>query len=88
MTKDKNGIVAREELSHEPPESLCEAPMPMAMVRLTFEEWAARSTGKFTVADADRSGTLTATEFATTRVVRKTRPPANCPPPSKVDDEG
>jgi hypothetical protein len=41
---------------------------------LSFEEYAAKAVTKFATADADHSGTLDATEFATTRVVRKVRP--------------
>lgn len=85
--KDKNGIVAREEYLTSRRKAYAKLDAN-GDGRLTFEECAARSTGKFAAADADRSGTLTATEFATTRMVRKRRPPANCPPPSKADDEG
>jgi hypothetical protein len=56
--------------------------------RLGFEEWAKKTTDKFAGADADKSKGLTRTEFATTRVVRKTRPKPNCPPPAQEDDEG
>ncbi len=33
---------------------------------LSFDEWAAKTITKFKVADADKSGTLTAAEYATT----------------------
>jgi hypothetical protein len=85
--KDRDGIVAREEYLASRRKAYVKLDANNDG-RLTFEEWASRSTGKFAAADADRSGTLTATEFATTRVVRKTRPIANCPPPGRADDEG
>lgn len=45
--------------------------------RLSFEEWAAKSIAKFTGADADKSGTLTRTEFTTTAPPRRA-PSARC----------
>ncbi|MFD1611231.1 EF-hand domain-containing protein [Sphingomonas tabacisoli] len=58
--------------------------------RLSFEEWAKKTIDKFGAADADKSKTLTRAEFATTKVVRKSRPKPNCPPqaPAKEEDEG
>ena len=44
--------------------------------KLSFEEWAVKTIGKFNDADADRSKTLTATEFATT--APKVKPKAAC----------
>lgn len=44
--------------------------------RLDFEEWAVTTSEKFAKADADRSGTLNAAEFLTTR--RKTKPKPKC----------
>lgn len=45
--------------------------------RLSFEEWATKSIAKFSGADADKSGTLTRTEFVAT--APKRRPPgARC----------
>ncbi|WP_313534633.1 EF-hand domain-containing protein [Sphingomonas sp.] len=61
--------------------------------KLSFEEWAAKSIGKFTGADADKSGTLTRTEFATTAPTRKV-PGSRCacgkpaPTPSPAAKEG
>jgi len=58
--------------------------------RLSFDEWAAKTTAKFATADRDGSGVLTRAEFATTRVVRRT--PArtaarcDCPAPAAGDD--
>ena len=48
--------------------------------RLTFEEWAKKTTDKFAKADADGSKVLSRTEFATTKIVRKTPPKRDCPP--------
>lgn len=44
--------------------------------RLDFEEWAVTTAEKFAKADADKSGTLDAAEFLTTR--RKTKPKPKC----------
>lgn len=60
---------------------------------LSFDEYAVKAEDKFAEADADRNGSLDAKEFATTRVVRKTKPKANCPPTRDeggkgADDEG
>lgn len=56
---------------------------------LGFDEWAAKAEAKFADADKDKTGVLTAAEFATTRVARKAKPRANCPPAEapKPDDE-
>lgn len=48
--------------------------------RLSFDEYSVKTIAKFSGADADRSGVLTPVEFATTRVIRKERPRAKCPP--------
>lgn len=45
---------------------------------LTFEEWAAATGDRFAKADADRSGELTRTEFATTAPKRKEAPKCKC----------
>jgi hypothetical protein len=55
--------------------------------RLSFDEWAKKTTDKFAAADADKSRALTRTEFETTKVVRKTRPRPNCPPPAPAREE-
>ena len=63
--KDKNGRIEREELL---------GPRRKAFAKLdangngtlSFEEWAVRSVEKFSGADKDRSGWLTAAEYATT----------------------
>lgn len=56
--------------------------------RLGFEEWAKKTTDKFAKADSDRSAVLTRAEFATTKIVRASRPQPNCPPPRSDADEG
>lgn len=56
--------------------------------RLSFEEWAKKTTDKFAKADADKSKALTRAEFATTKVVRKARPATKCPPPAREDEDG
>ncbi|MCD2323720.1 histidine kinase [Sphingomonas sp. IC-56] len=57
--------------------------------RLSFEEWAAKTTTKFTAADADRSGALTRTEFTTTAPKRKAKkPPCACKPAASAQDDG
>jgi hypothetical protein len=46
--------------------------------KLSFEEWAVRTTGKFASADKDRSNTLTRSEFATTAPKRTAKPACKC----------
>lgn len=48
--------------------------------RLSFEEWAIRTSTRFSGADKDKSGMLTRAEFATTAPKRRaqTRPGCNC----------
>ena len=59
---------------------------------LSFDEWAIKSETKFAVADKDKSGALTAPEFATTAVKRKPKRRLNCPPaetqPRQAEEEG
>jgi Ca2+-binding EF-hand superfamily protein len=57
--------------------------------RLSFDEWSLKTREKFAKADADKSGRLNRSEFATTAVVRKTKPKADCPParPAAPDEE-
>ena len=52
--------------------------------KLSFDEYAVKTVKKFTGADRDRTGALTAAEFLTTRVVRKSSPKGNCPPPLRA----
>lgn len=46
--------------------------------KLSFEEWAVRGITRFTDADADKSGTLNRTEFATTAPKRKAKAQPRC----------
>ena len=76
---DKNGAVSREEYlraRHKAFEKLD----TNGDGKLSFEEYAIKTTTKFAGADRDRNGVLNPVEFATTRVVRKTKPRMNCPP--------
>jgi len=45
---------------------------------LSFEEWAVATSDRFAGADADKSGDLTRTEFATTAPKRKPKPTCSC----------
>ena len=45
---------------------------------LTFEEWAVATGSRFAGADADKSGDLTRTEFATTAPKRAAKPTCSC----------
>ncbi len=57
--------------------------------RLSFDEWAVKTTGKFATADKGRDGALDTAEFATTAVPRKAAKQTNCPPAAPVAaDEG
>lgn len=56
--------------------------------RLSFEEWAAKTTTKFAQADNDRSGALTRTEFVATAPKRKAKKPAcACKPAASTQEE-
>lgn len=55
--------------------------------RLTFDEWARKTTDKFAKADTDKSKSLSRTEFATTKTIRKAAPVRACPPPREDGDE-
>lgn len=82
--KDRDGIIAREE--YLAPRRKAYAKLDVdGDGKLSFDEWAAKTVGKFTAADADRSNSLAPDEFATTRVVRKTTPIKDCPPPREED---
>ncbi len=59
--------------------------------RLGFEEWAIKTSTKFTEADRDKSGAMTPAEFATTAPKRRApRPNTPCPPatPKSESDDG
>lgn len=73
--KDEDGIITRVEMMEtrrKPFQKLD----TNGDGRLSFEEWAIGTAERFGKADADRSKTLTAAEFATTR--RETRPTPRC----------
>ncbi|WP_066794924.1 histidine kinase [Sphingomonas soli] len=56
--------------------------------KLGFDEWAAKTTARFTGADKDKSGTLTRAEFLTTAPKRKpAKPKCACPKPAAAAGE-
>lgn len=55
--------------------------------RLSFEEWAIRTTTKFATADKDKSRSLNRAEFATTAVKRKAPAPKRCACPPSASEE-
>jgi len=87
--KDKNGVVARAEYLAGRQKTFARLDVN-GDGRLSLDEYAVKAVQKFTAADRDRSGVLNAAEFATTRVVRKPKPKAKCPPmlraPAQADD--
>jgi hypothetical protein len=85
--KDKDGAITRDEYLASRRKAYAKLDTN-SDGRLSFEEWSAKTSGKFATADADRSGILTPTEFATTRVVRKSKPRPECPPTRREDDDG
>lgn len=89
--KDKNGSVGRDEYLLSRQKAFAKLDTN-GDGRLSFDEYAAKTVTKFAAADKDRNGGLNAAEFATTRVVRKAKPKAKCPPPmqapSQEDAEG
>jgi hypothetical protein len=88
---DRDGKVSREEYLATRRKAFARLDLNHDGV-LQFDEYGAKTEAKFAGADADKSGALDATEFATTRVVRKYKP--RCPPareaaPARDDaDEG
>lgn len=84
--RDKNGAIARGEFLYS---------RQRAFARLdangdgaiSFEEYAAKSSAKFAGADGDKSGVLDRREFATTRIIRKSKPRADCPPVSAAPSQ-
>ena len=54
--------------------------------QLSFDEWSVKAIDKFAGADRDKSGSLDATEFATTRIVRKAAAHCACPPAKEDTD--
>jgi EF hand len=89
--KDKNGIVGRDEYIVSRQKAFAKLDVN-GDGRLSFDEYAVKTVTKFAAADKDRNGGLNAAEFATTRVVRKAKPKAKCPPamqaPQGEDAEG
>lgn len=79
--KDRDGKVAREEFLASRRKAYAKLDAN-GDGRLSFEEWSAKTSERFAKADADKSATLTAVEFATTRIPRKTARPAPCVPDS------
>lgn len=79
--KDKNGAVGRAEYLFSRHKGFAKLDVN-GDGRISFEEYAVKTSTKFVAADKDRNGALTAAEFATTRVVRKAKATAkpNCPP--------
>lgn len=89
--KDKNGAVGRAEYLASRQKAFARLDVD-GDGRISFDEYAVKASAKFGAADKDRNGGLSAAEFATTRVVRKARPKANCPPamqraPAEADPE-
>jgi hypothetical protein len=83
--KDRNALITREEY-------LAKLDVDKDG-RLSFDEWAVKSTGKFAAADTDKSGTMTPKEFVATAPKRKVRAKVKCPPagaasPAREEDEG
>lgn len=64
--------------------------------RLSFDEWAVRTTSRFATADKDKSGALTRAEFATTAPKRRAptprcacpKPAAKAAAPAPAEEEG
>jgi len=46
--------------------------------KLSFDEWAIKTTDRFAKADGDKSGILNVAEFATTRIVRQEKKAPPC----------
>ena len=80
--KDRDGKVAREEFLASRRKAYAKLDANGDDGRLSFEEWSAKTSERFVKADADKSATLTAAEFATTRIARKATRPAPCVPDS------
>ncbi|WP_380872283.1 EF-hand domain-containing protein [Sphingomonas sp. DBB INV C78] len=84
--KDKDGGVARAEYLVARQKAFAKLDTN-GDGRLSFDEYAVKTSEKFAKADADGSGVLDATEFTTTRVVRKTPAKPDCPPTAPSRDE-
>lgn len=75
--KDKDGIITRDEMMGSRVAAYKKLDKNGDKF-LSFEEWAAATSDKFSKADADKSKTLTPTEFATTAPKRKAKPSCRC----------
>jgi hypothetical protein len=84
--KDRNGGVAREEYLAARRKAFAKLDVN-GDGRLTFDEWAVKSLGKFAAADRDKSGVMDRTEFATTAVKRTAKPRCTCPPAAGGEGE-
>lgn len=85
--KDRDGAITREEY-------LASRRKAYAKLdgngdgRLSFDEWAIKTTTKFAGADRDKSGAMTATEFVATAPKRSSAPRRDCPPLQPRDSDG
>lgn len=77
--KDRNGTVNRDEYLANRKKAFAKLDTN-GDGKLSFEEYAVKTTTKFNTADRDHNGVLNASEFVATRVVRKTKPRLKCPP--------
>jgi EF hand len=79
LDRDRDGRITRNEML---------APRAAAFRKLdkdgnnllSFEEWAVRTSGKFSGADVNRDGALNAAEFARTKPKRRAEPRCRCAP--------
>jgi len=77
--KDRNGAITRDEYLAQ--RRKADARLDTnGNGQLDFDEWAAKTTGKFGGADADKSGAMSRTEFATTAIKRRAPARRDCPP--------
>ncbi len=85
--KDRNEAVSREEYLSSRRKAFAKLDTN-ADGKLAFDEWAAKTTGKFAGADKDKSGTLTRAEFLTTAPKRRAaKPKCACPKPGAPAEE-
>jgi hypothetical protein len=83
--KDRNGTVTSEEYLAARRKAYAKLDVN-GDGKLDFDEWAVKATTKFAGADADKSGTLTAREFETTKVVRKEKAIVPCKPAADSEE--
>lgn len=77
--KDKDGKVSREEFLAARRKAWAKLDVN-GDGKLDFNEWSVKTSDRFANADGDKSATLTAEEFAKTRIPRKTARMAPCVP--------